>query len=73
MAEIQELEFYILPDGKVEVQVSGVKGKRCLDVTEAFEKILGNDIEHGEFTRECSEVEEEQAVMDRAFDRIKNK
>jgi hypothetical protein len=42
--EIQEVGIKILPTGEVRINVEGVRGERCLKLTEDIEKLLGNDI-----------------------------
>ncbi len=37
----REFEITIGPDGTVELHVQGYKGKSCLEVVKAFEKIVG--------------------------------
>lgn len=39
--EMQELTVVILPDGQVKIEVNGVKGGGCLELTEQLEKALG--------------------------------
>ncbi len=42
--EYQEIEIIIAPNGEVTIQVHGVKGMACLDLTRALEEALGNEI-----------------------------
>ncbi len=37
----REFEITIAPDGGVEVQVKGYKGKSCLEVMKLFEQVVG--------------------------------
>ena len=37
----EELEIIIQKDGKIEIQVRGVKGKACLNLTQKIEHQLG--------------------------------
>jgi len=37
----REFEITIEPDGTVQLHVQGYKGKSCLEVIKAFEKIVG--------------------------------
>ena len=37
----REFEIIIGPDGSVEVQVKGYKGKRCLEAAKMFEQMVG--------------------------------
>jgi hypothetical protein len=41
MAMKTELKFEIGKDGTIKLEVGGVKGKKCLDLTKALEKELG--------------------------------
>ncbi|HLV43463.1 MAG TPA: DUF2997 domain-containing protein [Aggregatilineales bacterium] len=51
MAQRQEIEFVIRPDGTVEEKVTGVGGPACEDVTRGIEQALG-EIQHRERTAE---------------------
>ena len=42
--QLQQIEFKIYPDGRVEEKVMGVKGADCLKVTEKINEQLGNVI-----------------------------
>lgn len=42
--ELQEIEVVIGKDGKVELQVRGVKGLKCLELTKELEEALGGEI-----------------------------
>lgn len=42
--ELQEIEVVIGKDGKVEIQVRGVKGARCLEITKEMEEALGGEV-----------------------------
>ena len=50
--QIQELEVFISPRGKVSFGVRGVPGKKCLDLTKALEQDLGGEILEREETSE---------------------
>ena len=54
--ELQEIEIYIDIDGKVRIEVRGVKGGACLDLTKALEEALGGEVESRELTPEASEA-----------------
>lgn len=47
----QEMEITIGPDGEVKIEVIGVKGRSCVDVSEFLEEALGDVVER-EYTRE---------------------
>ena len=68
--EIQEIEVFIDAEGRVEVEVHGVKGTSCLDVTRPLEEALGGEVELREMTPEAEEtvsdeVEERQRQQGR--------
>lgn len=54
----EEVHVYFHPDGRVEIQVCGVKGDKCLEVTKAVEEALGGKVER-EVTAEMYETETE--------------
>ena len=37
----EELEIEILPDGETKVHIKGVKGKKCVEYTDALKKLVG--------------------------------
>ncbi len=55
MSEIQEIDIFISPDGKVTIEVRGVKGSKCLKLTNNLEKALGGKIIIREYTDEFSQ------------------
>ncbi len=59
MSEIQELDILVHPDGTVEVKVSGAIGKKCLDLTEGLEKVLGGNVILRTTTAEFDKEEQE--------------
>lgn len=63
MGEIQEIDVYVRPDGTVRVEVRGVKGQKCLDLTKGIEELLGAQITEREQTDEFY-AQEEQAVRE---------
>jgi hypothetical protein len=56
--EIQEIEVLLHPDGTVKVAVRGVKGQKCLALTEAVEALLGGQVVAREKTPEYDEQEQ---------------
>ena len=42
--ELQEIEVVIGKDGQVQIQVRGVQGVKCLELTKELEAALGGDI-----------------------------
>ena len=51
--EIQEVDVFIDKDGKVRLEVRGVKGNGCLELTAELEQSLGGQIEAREMTPEA--------------------
>jgi hypothetical protein len=53
--DLQEIDVFIDKDGQVRVEVRGVKGGACLDLTAALEQALGGKVEARELTPEAQE------------------
>lgn len=58
--ELQEIDVFIEKDGQVKIEIRGVKGMSCLDLTKDLEAVLGNQISAREMTPEADEVGQEQ-------------
>lgn len=64
---MEEVKVTIDEEGNVKVTVFGVKGPRCLELTEKLEALLGGQVER-EFTSEYyqqEEVKQKGTVKDR--------
>lgn len=61
--ELQEIEVVIGKDGQVQIQVRGVNGPKCLDLTRALEDALGGEIISREMKPEA--LNEDPAQIDR--------
>ena len=66
MSEIQEIDVFVKPDGTVKVEVRGVKGGKCLELTEDLENLLGGQITERIHTDEFEQAEQEQEELDQA-------
>ncbi len=53
--DVQEIEVTINKNGQVEIQVRGVKGLQCLDITAPLEQALGGKVTLREMTPEALE------------------
>ncbi len=53
----QELEITITPQGDVRIEVIGVKGKSCVDLTKPLEDALGSEVESRTYTSTYYEYE----------------
>jgi hypothetical protein len=51
---------FIEKDGQVKIEVRGVKGTSCLDLTKDLEAVLGDQLASREITPEADEVYQEQ-------------
>lgn len=60
--EIQEIEVTIGKDGQVQIQVRGVKGMKCLELTKELEEALGGEILARIMTAEALEEEPPQDI-----------
>ena len=58
--ELQEIDVFIEKDGQVKIEVRGVRGSSCLDLTKDLETILGNRIAEREMTSEAQEIGQER-------------
>lgn len=51
-----KMNITITPSGEIKVQIEGVKGKKCLDFSKAFEESLG-EVTDRKFTSEYYQEE----------------
>ena len=54
--EVQEIDVFIDKDGQVRLEVRGVKGGGCLDITAPLEHALGGKVQSREMTAEAREA-----------------
>lgn len=54
----KQLKIKLLPNGKIEMETKGVKGKKCLDYVKLLRLIADVKVEHQELTSEYYEQEE---------------
>ncbi len=60
---LEEVEVIIHPDGRVEIQVFGAEGAKCLDITRELEAALGNTIESRTMTADAMATAQEQTAV----------
>ena len=53
--ELQEINVFIEKNGQVKIEVQGVQGISCLDLTKELEAILGGEVIERELTFEAQE------------------
>lgn len=64
--EIQEIDVFVQPDGTVKLEVRGVKGPQCLDLTAGLERLLGGQVLSREKTPEFDQ--EQTQSLDQSLD-----
>lgn len=64
--ELQEIEVVIAPDGTTNIEVRGVSGAGCLDLTADLEKALGGEVVDRTMTAEA-----QASLPDRVEDRLR--
>lgn len=57
----KQLKIKLLPNGEIQMETIGIKGKKCLDYIEVMQKIANIKIEKQEFKDEY--YEEEQNII----------
>lgn len=57
--DLQEIDVSIDKDGQVKIEVRGVKGPSCLDLTRDLEAALGGEVADRQMTAEATEVAQE--------------
>lgn len=60
--ELQEIEVTIGKDGQVQIQVRGVHGMKCLELTKELEEALGGEIMARIMSPEALEDETQQDI-----------
>jgi hypothetical protein len=60
--ELQEIEVTIGKDGQVQIQVRGVQGMKCLELTKELEEALGGQILSRILSPEAIEEETQQNI-----------
>lgn len=60
--DIQEIDVFVAPDGRVRLQVRGVQGRACLSLTQGLEQLLGGEISSRQMRPEADAEPDEQVV-----------
>lgn len=58
------IQIQIFSDGKVQVEVQGVKGKKCTDYIKLLEEVVGGEVYESSYTPEYYEHE---VVVDQEY------
>jgi hypothetical protein len=64
--ELHEVEVVIDANGEVQIEVRGVKGHACLDLTDDLVAALGGEVREQELTAEADEEPSQVGVFDTA-------
>ena len=63
--DFQEIDVFIDADGTVRIEVRGVKGTACLDLTRELEAALGDQVESREMSPEAYDQSTPEQVAER--------
>ena len=58
--ELQEINVFIDKDGQVKLEVNGVQGMSCVDLTKELEDLLGGEVVQRELTHEAQAIVQEE-------------
>ncbi len=68
---MKQIEICIHPDGKIDAETFGIKGKGCLKYVELLEKMLHAQTVDSDYTSEYYETEEELTQIQETEMKIK--
>ena len=54
----KQLKIKLMPNGEIQMETIGIKGKKCLDYIETMKAIANIKIENTQYTKEFYEQEE---------------
>ena len=54
----KKLKIKLLPNGEIQMETHGIKGKKCLDYVKFIEQLTDAKVQKQEFTKEYYEQEE---------------
>ena len=60
----KQLKIKLLPNGEIQMETIGIKGKKCVDYVKIMEEIADIKIERREFTSEYYEEEQNTVQYD---------
>lgn len=58
----KKLEIKLLPNGEIQMETHGIKGKKCLDYIEILKKLVNVKILDTQLSQEYYEVDEEEQI-----------
>lgn len=62
----KKLKIKLLPNGEIQMETQGVKGKKCLDYIEILKKLVDVKITDTQLSQEYYETENEVVIQDNA-------
>lgn len=62
----KKLTIKLLPNGEIQMETHGIKGKKCLDYIDVLKKLVGVNITDTQLTQEYYETETEITSSDKA-------
>lgn len=65
MSAVHEIEIVIEPSGRVRVEVRGVGGPVCLELTRPLEQLLGGQVVERQHTAEYDQADEQRPQAER--------
>ncbi len=66
----KKMQIKLLPNGEIQMETIGVKGKKCLDYIEILKKLVNCNIVDTQLSQEYYETESEVSTSDNAEIRL---
>lgn len=66
----KRMQIKLLPNGEIQMETIGVKGKKCLDYIEILKKLVNCNIVNTQLSQEYYETESEVSTSDNAEIRL---
>ncbi len=66
----KKMQIKLLPNGEIQMETIGVKGKKCLDYIEILKKLVNCKITDTQLSQEYYETENEVSISDNAEIRL---
>ena len=66
----KKMQIKLLPNGEIQMETIGVKGKKCLDYIEILKKLVNCNIVDTQLSQEYYETENEVSTSDNAEIRL---
>ena len=66
----KKMQIKLLPNGEIQMETIGVKGKKCLDYIEILKKLVNGKIVDTQLSQEYYETESEVSTSDNAEIRL---